>query len=237
MHQTVLPGEVHRAGQASGDTVYFATRNKKLVAVRKGRIVYERAMKWSSVTGMGRIGNELVMGTAEGVILVHDMRTGKQTRILSPAKPSSLYGGLVTDGKRIIAAAEDGNIYAFEVDRTKPLWKYRVSSALAALPVAHAGLIYLPLRNGFFVRLDDAGQQQDRLDFQNGAAGVPALNEGFLYVAAGSRLVAFDALASRRWWEVEYEEGSPVHVAAGAKLVVTVTDDGRVHAYPADVRE
>ena len=37
-------------------------------------------------------------------------------------------------------------------------------------------------------------------------------------------------------WEVVYDEEDPQHIAVGDGLIVTVTNRGRVYAYPADKR-
>jgi len=236
VHRLDLPGEVHYAGQIVDGTIYLATRNRKLLAIRAGRILFSRDMKYGTMTSMARVGDELVMATAEGVLLVFDRHSGRQVRELAPKERASFFGGLTVNGNRILAVAEDGNLYCFRVDRSKPLWKFRLSGPLSAPPLARNDTIYLPLRDGFMVRLTKDGKRLDRLDFRNSAAGSPVLRAGIMYVPAGTRLVAFDMQANRRWWEIDNKTEAPIHVAAGPDLIVAVTDSGRVIAYPADNR-
>ena len=231
-----LPGEVHQDGVMADGVAYFATRNRKLVAVRGDKIVYVRDLASVPVTSLVSVGKRLVVGTTDGELLVHDRRTGKFVRRLSSPERSSFFGGICVFGDLVVAAAEDGHLHAFRTSSKERLWRYRMAGPLAAAPCSDGEHLYLPMRNGFLQRLDAEGGNPDRLDFRNSMACSPVFSNGFIYVAAGARLAAYDNEGSQAWWEVGYEDEMPQHIAAGEKVIVAVTNRGRVLAYPADSR-
>ncbi|MHC4953153.1 MAG: outer membrane protein assembly factor BamB family protein [Planctomycetota bacterium] len=231
-----LPGEVHHDGLVAEGTVYLATSTRKLVAIRGKKVVYSVDLAHTPVTRLLRIRDQLVVGTAEGKLLVHDRSTGKKIRHLAATEASSFFGGVARLGDLIVAASEDGYVYAFRTDKDRPVWRHRMAMPLSAAPTSDNEFIYLPMRDGFVRRLTVEGKVKNRIDFRNSVSASPEFQSGFLYALAGSRLVAYDTRTTRPWWEVAYEEDAPQHVAVNGQVVVTVTTGGRVLAYPADKR-
>ena len=231
-----LPGEVHRNAVMIDGVAYFATHNRKLVAVRGNKIVYTRDLAFVPLTRLVSVGDHLVVGTTGGELLVHNRKNGKEHGRLAAPERSSFFGGIATLGNLVAAAAEDGSLHAFDPVSKKRAWRYRLGGQLASTPISNDGLFFLPMRNGFVQELDAKGVPQKRLDFRNSMACPPVFHAGFVYVAAGSRLVAYDFAGRRGWWEVAYDEEDPQHIAVGDGLIVTVTNRGRVYAYPADKR-
>jgi len=231
-----LPGEVHHDGVVVDGTAYFATRSRKLVAVRKGRTVYATDLAFVPVTGLLVHGQNVIVGTTDGELLVHSRKTGKEVRRLAAPDRSSFFGGIAALGDLVVAAAEDGYLHAFNPATGKHAWRYRMPVQLAASPLVDENFLYLPMRNGFVQAVTHAGKPGQRLDFRNSMACSPVFSDGFLYLAAANRLIAYDHKGKRRWWEVTFEDEMPLHLVVGESIIVAVTDGGSVLAYPADKR-
>jgi len=231
-----LPDEVNHDGVVVDGTAYYATRNRKLVAVRKGRIAFAADLAYVPNTGLLVHGQNVIVGTTDGELLVHSRKTGKEVRRLAAPDRSSFFGGIATLGDLVVAAAEDGYLHAFNPATGKHAWRYRMPVKLAAPPLVDGNSFYLPMSNGFVQAVTPTGKPGKRLDFRNSMACTPVFSDGFLYLAAANRLIAYDHAGKRRWWEVEFEDEMPQHVAVGGGIIVAVTNRARVLAYPADKR-
>jgi len=231
-----LPGEVKHDGVLILGTVYYATRNRKLVAIRDGRVIFEESIAFDPVTALHAVGDELAFGTADGYVLFHSLADGKEVRRLQSSDRSSFFGGVARFGDQVVGAAEDGYVYGFDPKKTEPLWRFRLTGSLAAAPLAANGALLLPSTEGFLWMLDATGRRTGRVDVRKSFNGAPVLHHGFLYIAAGPRIIAYDLENKSTWWEVEFEDEQPMHVAAGDRAVVVVTNRGRVVAYAADKR-
>jgi outer membrane protein assembly factor BamB len=231
-----LGGEIQRDGVLVNGTVYFATRNRKLIAVRDGKILFEKPIAFDPVTALHHYGEEVIVGTADGYVLFHSLADGKETRRLQSSERSSFFDGVAAFGDLVVGAAEDGYLYGFDPREAEPAWRYRMSGSLAWSPVAAGDSIYLPSNEGFLWRIGANGKKRGQIDVRKAMNGPPVEHRGFLYTPAGSRVIAYDISTGASWWEVSYEDEQPIHVAAGDRLVVVVTDHGRVIAYAADKR-
>ncbi|MHC4937407.1 MAG: DUF4388 domain-containing protein [Planctomycetota bacterium] len=231
-----LNGEVQRDGVIINGTLYFATRNRKLIAIRDGKVLFEKPIAFDPVTALHRFGEELMVGTAEGYVLFHSLADGSETRRLQSADRSSFFGGICLFGDLVVGAAEDGYLYAFEPRERETAWRYRMTGNLSSSPIAAGKFVFLPSKEGFMWKINVLGKKQGQIDFRKSMNGPPIVHKGFLYAPAGSRVIAHDVTTGAGWWEVAYEDEKPIHVAAGDRVVVVVTDVGRVVAYPADTR-
>jgi len=231
-----LGGEVQHDGLLINGTLYYATRNRKLVAIRDGRILFEKPIAFDPVTALHRFGEELVFGTADGYVLCHSLADGSEIRRLQSADRSSFFDGVTVFHDLIVGAAEDGFLYGFDPKQAKFVWRHRMTGTLAAAPLATKDLVYLATEEGFLWTVDAEGNRRGQIDVRRGFNGAPILHRGFLYAPAGDKVIAYDVESGKSWWEVEFPDERPLHVAAGDRGIVVVTDKGRVVAYPPDKR-
>ncbi|MEM8883264.1 MAG: DUF4388 domain-containing protein [Planctomycetota bacterium] len=237
VRRVTIPGEVRNDGVLMHGTVYLTTHDRKLVAVRNGEILYAKELPFVPVTALVPFGEELVVGTAEGRVLVIDPGTGKNTASFQSSDGSSFFGGVAAFGPLVVAAAEDGYLYAFDRKRKDPLWRHRLGGSIVSAPFVAGRQLFVPMRTGFAMRVESDGKKGAGLDLRNSLNSRPAVHNGFLYCAASSTFSAFDIATTRVWWSIAFEEERPLHVAAGDQAVVIVTDRGRVVAFPADKRQ
>jgi outer membrane protein assembly factor BamB len=231
-----LGGEIQQDGVLVNGTVYFATRNRKLIAVRDGKILFEKPIAFDPVTALHHYREEVIVGTADGYVLFHSLADGKETRRLQSSDRSSFFGGVAAFGDMVVGAAEDGYLYGFDPRKPEPAWRFRMNGSLASSPIEAGDSIYLPSNEGFLWRIGADGRKRGHIDIRKAMNGPPVVHRGFLYAPAGSRVIAYDISTGAGWWEVSFEDEQPIHVAAGDRVVVVVTDHGRVIAYPADKR-
>jgi len=235
-HSLELPGEVQHDGLALDGTLYFATRNRRFVAVRDGKVIFDRELGFDPVTPLHPVADGILVGTAEGYLLVHARDDGREIERLQSSDRSSFFGGVTAFGDRIVGAAEDGYLYCFRRGETKADWRYRMSGSLASAPIAAFDSIYLPTEEGFLWRISAAGERTGRVDVRKSFNGTPVMHRGFLYGAAGPRIIAYDLKGDADWWEYLFEDDQPIHVAASDAGVVVVTERGRIAAFPPDER-
>ncbi|MHC4958967.1 MAG: outer membrane protein assembly factor BamB family protein [Planctomycetota bacterium] len=233
-----LPGQVRHDAAFDGTTLYVATGKRRLLAIRDGKIVYNKQLAQAPSTRVLIHQGQLFIGTAEGRILVHDAKTGLETRKLRASDNTSFLGGIETHGALVVAGAEDGMLYAFDPKVEKELWHYRTGGPVEAAPLSSKGLLYLPGADGKMHVIDAKGRHDASYDMHMPSKFAPAMENGFLYATAGTRVVAFDADSRQPWWEfvLDKGDGEPEHVVARDGVVVIITSNSRVVAFPADSR-
>lgn len=240
-YRTTLPGEVTRDGVLLDGTVYYATSTSKLVAVRDGKIVYAQQLEASPVSALRYANERLYYGTAEGFVHFHDPKTGKETRRVTSREGSSFFDGVAALDDSVVAAAEDGFLYAFATGKSaktgdKPIWRHRMNGSLSSRPIVVDQTIYLPGAEGFLWLVDAKGKPAGRIDLRNSVRSQPCTTDGFLYLASGGRIAVYDLKTRRPWWEATFEDDPVAQVVAGTTVVVLITESGRVIAYSPDKR-
>ena len=60
----------------------------------------------------------------------------------------------VASGNQLVVAAENGNLYSFDLSSRTLMWLYRAEAAIASVPAIANGMIYLLSRDGVFQALD-----------------------------------------------------------------------------------
>jgi outer membrane protein assembly factor BamB len=233
-----LHGQVSDDPVVEGKTLYVATANRKLAAIRDGRIHYYRDLALAPATRVLYANGSLFVGTAEGEILVHDADSGKELNRLKAPSGSSFFGGIEAHGDLVVAGAEDGSLYAFRPDSKDPVWRYRTAGPITAPPLSYGDILYLPARDGYVHAIDKKGDTKIRYELTGAAVASPAIVDSFLYAIDGRRITAFDAEDEVPWWDYEFTGafGSPAHLVIGPKVVVVVTSASRVVAFPKDNR-
>jgi outer membrane protein assembly factor BamB/tetratricopeptide (TPR) repeat protein len=236
-----LSGSVRKDCAYDGSVLYVATANHRLLAIRGTSIVYDQPLARSPATGVVFADGKLFIGTAEGEILVHDASDGSERMRLRAGSGTSFFGGLSTHKNLVLAGAEDGVLYAFDVDTGKLAWKYPTAGPVSTPPVSHGACLLLPARDGYVHGLTEQGSLKIRYELSGSSDATPALEGGFLYALDGTRILAFDVEhpgQGQAWWEHAFpdEYGSPRYVAAGGGAILVVTANSRVVAFPSDAR-
>ncbi|MGH7162890.1 MAG: PQQ-binding-like beta-propeller repeat protein, partial [Planctomycetota bacterium] len=234
--RVTLSGPVSHDPATDGDVCYVATRNGRLVALRDATPLYDRPLRHNPATGLLLDGGLLFVGCAEGEILVHDAATGEERARLKVPGRSSFTRGLAAQDGRILGAAEDGVLYAFDPKSSRILWKLPTGAPAVAPPAVETGRIFLPSRDGNIHVVNSEGENVLRFDVGGTLAGTPALADGFLYALGGARVSAFDVDGKSPWWDTALEKETPLHVVTGYGMVYVVTDRPRVIAFRQDAR-
>ena len=200
-------------------------------------VVYDLQMRFAPTTRLVHSNGKLFVGTAEGVILVHDAKTGKALKELRTRGASSFLGGITVHKGLVVAGAEDGSLYAFDIASSQRVWRYPTVGPVTAPPVS-GKYIFVPARDGYVHALDAKGKPAIRFELDGPSESAPAVANGFLYAVGGDRVTAFDTDEERAWWEFEFPgaEGVPEHVVVGGGRIVVVTAASRVVAFPQDER-
>jgi len=232
-----LPGEVEQDGVFDGETLYLAARGPRLLAIRDGKLLYDRPLAFAASTNPVLHAGHIYVGTADkGTILVHDQVTGEETARLRAPSGTSFFGGLAISGGLLLAGAEDGFLYAFDTRTNTRAWAFRTSGPVAAPPAGDRLLAYLPTREGFVRALDARGRSIVNYEVGNSVDQTPALESGFLYAIASDHVIAFDTASRKTWWDHRFDGEQTVHVAAGGGYIVVVTAKPWVYAFPRDQR-
>lgn len=113
---------------------------------------------------------------------------------------------------------------------------------VVAAPVAAGEIIFVPAHGGGVIALDvDDGKPMGRIGTPGPIEVTPAINSGFLFVAAGARLLAFDLLGApaqaddiQPCWAADTRDGNVTQpLVAGHRAVYFVTGGrgrGALHA-------
>jgi len=219
-----------------GDTLFVATGKPSLVAVRGGAVAWAAPLAFAPSTRLVARDGLLCMGTAEGYLLIHDAKTGKEKlRLKPPTGNTSFFGGLAQHDDLVLAGGEDGKLYAFDIVQGKLSWIYPTNDPLAAPPVSDGERIYLGARDGYIHVLSADGRRLTKLDMGYAVLTEPALAGGFLYVLGSNRVKAF-AITGEDWWELPFEQWNPRHVVAGDGYTVVITNKPWAYAFTKDIK-
>lgn len=217
-------------------TLYVVTGKPSLVAIRDDAVAWSVPLAFNPCTRIVAKDGLLCVGTVKGHLLVHDARTGAERARLKPhTGDTSFFGGLARHKDLVLASAEDGKLYAFDIPKGKLAWTYSTPPPLAAPAVSDGERIFLGARDGYIHVLDENGRKVASLDMAFAVLTEPALANGFLYVLGSNRVRAF-ATSGGGWWEQAYDRWNPRHVVAGEGYTVVVTNKPWVYAYPRDIR-
>ncbi len=217
-------------------TLYVVTGKPSLVAVRDGAVAWSVPLAFNPCTGIVAKDGMLCVGTVKGYLLVHDAKTGaEKARLKPPTGDTSFWGGLARHGDLVLAGAEDGKLYAFDIARRKLAWTYPTAGPIEAPAVSNGKHIFLGARDGYVHILDETGRKVADLDMAFAVLTKPALAGEFLYVLGSNRVRAF-ATSGGSWWEHAFDRWNPKHVVAGEGYTVVITNKPWVFAYPRDIK-
>jgi outer membrane protein assembly factor BamB len=143
----------------------------------------------------------------------------------------------VSDGNRIYAASQDGNVFALDPETGRERWKTKLDLPLSAGPAANEGSIVVASKDGYVIVLDAAtGVEQWRTFIAGEALARPLIQGDTIVVQTiDSRLRAFSRFDGRQRWAIE--QTPPVLTMRGAaspllvgSLVIAGFDNGRLLA-------
>lgn len=136
------------------------------------------------------------------------------------------------DGKRIIAASEDGKLVASSPVDGKPLWTIQPKSRPSSMPLLTDTTIYLGHADGLVGAFDTAtGQVRWTFETQQQIVGRPALAGDRLLVGSyDTRLYCLSADTGKELWS--FQTTAQVHAAplVAGDLVIIGGCDGQLHA-------
>ena len=143
-----------------------------------------------------------------------------------------------SDGSRVFAAAHDGRVAAFEVDKGKKLWSTKTKLPLSAGPAFGADLVVMGSSDGDVIALNaDNGAELWRVGVSSEVLAAPAVTDTLVLVrTVDGKLLALQTDDGSEAWFVQQQvprlsvrgTGSPV-VAGSA--VIAGFDNGKIAAY------
>ncbi len=147
---------------------------------------------------------------------------------------------LVSDGRLVVAALEDGRVVGLDAASGKTLWTVPLSTAPFAAPVIAGDRVYIAQREGrvtVLTALDGKEAWQSRFVAGSFQAS-PVVVDGVVYTYSTDGLFAFDAETGRILWEQILDvgwatvapvvEGQYLVVATGDKSIAFDRTNGRV---------
>lgn len=191
------------------------------------------------------MGNPQHTGTAD---------SSTQSLVSKSAKPdwtyalnSAVSASPVVAGQQLFVAAENGNLYGFNLGTKKLQWLYHTEAGIASTPAVADGKLYFLSRDGYFYALEQASGKllwrfatkgEQRFGVEGGyglpiSAGVvpdpwdfylssPVVHEGKVYFGSSDRhIYALDAASGMPIWSFETDQSvhsSPAY--ANGKIFV-----------------
>ncbi|MGQ0614570.1 MAG: outer membrane protein assembly factor BamB family protein [Planctomycetaceae bacterium] len=232
-----LPGQVYEDPCLSGGTIYAVTRDRRLVAIRGGKLLFDRPLDTTPSSGPVVAGGRLLFATAEGDVRVHDEATGEEKARLRPPSRATFLGGIAVHEGLVLAGGEDGSLYAFDPAAGSLRWLYSTGGAVRAPAFGFDQTIFVGSTDGAVHALDLEGNRVALYDLTGPVTSSGATENGFLYAVTGSgNLSSFDVLRKVPFWDFSLGEEAPTGVVAGGGMVVVVTEKSRVVAFNVDDR-
>lgn len=146
-----------------------------------------------------------------------------------------------TDGSRVFAAAYDGRIAAFEVEKGRRLWRVKTKLPLSAGPAVDGDLLVAGSSNGEVIALDaNTGRERWRVSVSSEVLAPPAPGRGLVLVrTVDGKLIALHAEDGREVWFVQQTMPRLSVRGTGAPVIVNDVvlgsfDNGKVAAYAID---
>lgn len=141
----------------------------------------------------------------------------------------------VGDGNRIYAASRDGNVFAFQPDNGKRLWRRELDMDLSAGPGAGDNVVAVAAADGLIIALDAAsGNELWRVSVAGESLAPPVIRNNLVVVfTIDNRLRALSAFDGTERWVVEQSaplltmRGSATPVIVGTSVVAGF-DNGRL---------
>ncbi len=142
-----------------------------------------------------------------------------------------------SDGNRIYAASQNGNVLALDPETGKERWKTKLDMPLSAGPAANEGTVVVASKDGYIIVLDAAtGVEQWRTYVAGETLAQPLIHGDSIVVQTiDSRLRALSRFDGRQRWAIE--QTPPVLTVRGASspllvgsLVIAGFDNGRLLA-------
>ena len=151
-----------------------------------------------------------------------------RTALGSPAATA-----LVTDGRLLVAALQDGRLVGLDASSGKTLWTAVLKNPPLSAPVIAGDRVYLAQREGLLLVLGTSdGKEVWRSPFLSSylAEASPLVVEGVVYVYSTDGLFAFDAEDGRPLWEQMFDAGraTVAPVVEGNHLVIVTADQAIV---------
>ncbi|MDX1515664.1 MAG: outer membrane protein assembly factor BamB [Woeseiaceae bacterium] len=145
------------------------------------------------------------------------------------------------DGNRIYAASVDGDVFAFDPETGRQIWRTRLDERLSAGPGVGGGLLAVVSADGYVIALEaDSGAVRWRSDVRGESLAAPAVSANAVIVqTVDNRLRALEAFDGRERWVVLQSmprltmRGTASPVIAGSN-VITGFDNGRLVAVNID---
>lgn len=139
---------------------------------------------------------------------------------------------LVTDGRLVVAALEDGRLLGLDATTGKTVWTAKLNNPPFSAPVIAGDRVYLAQREGLILVLSTVdGSEVWHSRFVAGSfEASPLVVEGVVYAYSTDGLFAFDADDGRILWEQVFDAGwaTVTPVVEGKYLVIATADRAMV---------
>ncbi len=175
------------------------------------------------------------------------LEMGKLPETAKPARAAFKIGGQmfappVVSANMLFLGAEDGTLYAYDLQEGATSWTFHANDKITAAPVADGNRVYVGSWDQHIYALDagNGGNLIWKCNIGGCVFATPVLSDGTLYVCArDGRVFAIDAETGREKWKADAPAGgklSPtvrngsVFVPSGEKLLVFGLTDGKREA-------
>jgi len=143
----------------------------------------------------------------------------------------------VGDGNRIYAASVNGNVFAFDPENGRQIWRNKLGIGLSSGPAVGGDIVVVVAADGFVVALSAAdGSERWRAYISGESLAAPLVYEGQVAVqTVDNTLTALSIYDGSKRWSMEQStptltiRGSASPVQSG-KLVIAGFDNGRLVA-------
>jgi outer membrane protein assembly factor BamB len=218
---------------ATGERAFYAIGPRKdllkCISLAKGKKLWERHLR-DAVSGLLIVGDLLVVGSSEGVVLGLNSKDGKEvwsfqakSRFAAPAT----YGGGV-----LYQAGDDGVLYALNPENGNELYRVELKGPLVS-PVAVSNLVYLTSMKGYVYGLRPGdGSVVWRQQLNGPIWAAPAVSDHRLFVGhSGGEIVALDAATGQILWTFETVDVVRASPVVAGQYVIAGTMAGKIYSF------
>lgn len=240
---------------ATDGTLYVGSYNHSVYAFSPTAPVRNQPLSnWSATPGVDRIiasgviyQDRLLLGQGDRGIKAYDIRNGSVVATFADAKFGT-WGAPIIDEERktLYFGSMDQYLYALDLDTLALQWRVNVNGAVAATPLLHEGIMYVPTINREMIMVDVSLEsakppldQSDRIVRRFATEGwvwaTPVLRDKVLYFGDLKGYVyALDAETLTQLWRANDPErpgGIRGKVAVVGDKVIAASESKYVRAY------
>lgn len=216
----------------SGQIIDVAETELYMLNDQTGVLEQRQRLSVLANTAPVRYGGIMIVGSANGEVLGHNLRTGQ--RQWAYQMPAPIESDPIVLERSVVVLSDDGNILMLEAISGASIGTSNMYEGLTGNPVAGGGFIYCASRDQSLWAFPIAGgSSQWRVRTEHRLASQPMFHEGRVYITIpGEGLAGFNASTGERLWSITQASGDVVAIRNGNLVVwngqrVTTVDPQR----------